>query len=141
MPKSFVTVLCKIKVMRKKNVARVIDDNCTTMAGTVTHSQLLARARKMKLIERKPRMSAATKKKRAADKRKRRTDVRCKSDPRVLSDNFKAAVPSAHKISQLDYYGFLEVKKEMNKHVSKIRAHAKRCHPDFEHQLNPRYDD
>ncbi|CAN0244976.1 unnamed protein product [Ectocarpus sp. 6 AP-2014] len=109
------------------------------MAGTVNHSQLLARARKMKLIERKPRMSAATKKKKAADNRKRRAGARCKSDPKVLSDKFKAAVPSAHKISQLDYYDFLELKKEISKHVSKIRAHAKRCNPDFRDQLESDY--
>lgn len=85
-------------------------------------------------------MSAATKKKKAAAKRKSRTDARCKSDPKVLSDKFKAAVPSGHKISQLDYYDFLELKKDINKHVSKIRAHAKRCNKDFRDQLEPDYD-
>lgn len=92
----------------------------------------------MKLIERKPRKSAATKKKKAVDRRKSRTDARCKSDPKVLNAKFKAAVPSAHKISQLDYYDFVELKKDINKHVSKIRAHAKRCNKDFRDQLRER---
>ena len=43
----------------------------------------------------------------------------------------KAAVPSANKISKLDYEDFLELKKDISKHLSKIRAHAKRCNSDF----------
>ncbi|AAK14568.1 unnamed protein product [Ectocarpus sp. 4 AP-2014] len=104
------------------------------MYGTLTHSQLLSKARKMKVIEKK-RMSAATKKKRGAERRKVRADAKCKSDPKVLSAKFKAAVPSAYKISHLDYYGFLDLKKMISKHLSKIRAHAKRCNKDFNDQL------
>ncbi|CAN0485342.1 unnamed protein product, partial [Ectocarpus sp. 12 AP-2014] len=84
------------------------------MYGTLTHSQLLSKARKMKVIERKPRVSAATKEKREAARRKARVDAKCKSDPKVLSANFKAAVPSAHKISHLDYYDFLDLKRMIN---------------------------
>lgn len=80
-------------------------------------------------------MSAATKKKKAADRRKSRADAKCKSDPKVLSAHLHAAVPSAHKISQLDYYDFIKMKKDVNKHVSKIRAYAKRCNSDFKDQL------
>lgn len=57
-------------------------------------------------------MSAATKKKKAADRRKSRISAKCKSDPKELSEKLKAAVPSAHKISQLDYYDFVDLKKD-----------------------------
>ncbi|CAM9180447.1 unnamed protein product [Ectocarpus sp. 12 AP-2014] len=86
----------------------------------------------MKLIERKPRMSTAAKKKREVARRKNRVNAKCKSEPKVLSDKFKAAIPSANKISQLDYEDFMELKKNISKHLSKIRAHAKRCNSDFE---------
>ena len=85
----------------------------------------------MKVIYRKPPMSTSTKKKREAARRKKRADTRCQTDPKVLSDKFKAAVPSANKISKLDYYEFMELKKRINKHLSKIRAHAKRCNGNF----------
>ncbi|CAN0507456.1 unnamed protein product [Ectocarpus sp. 12 AP-2014] len=103
------------------------------MAGTLTpsHRRLLSQARKMKYIEKKPRVSAATKKKREAARRKVRVDAKCKSDPKVLSANFKAAVPSANKISKLNYSDFKKMKTAINKHISKIRAHAKRCNSNF----------
>ena len=105
------------------------------MAGTVS-SQVrkkleLERARKMKLDLKKPGLDAATKKKRNASRRKARVHDKCKSDPKVLSDNLKSAVPSANKISNLDYDDFMELKKTISKHLSKIRAHAKRCNEDF----------
>lgn len=52
----------------------------------------------------------------------------------ILSTKFKAAVPSANKISNLDYDEFKEMKKVINRHVSAIRAHAKKCNPAFKAQ-------
>lgn len=101
------------------------------MAGTVTHSRLMSQARRMKLIERKPRMSAATKKKRADARKKKKVAGKCTSDPKVLCKKFKAAVPSAHKISNLNYSEFQKMKRDISKHISKIRAHAKRCNSNF----------
>lgn len=85
----------------------------------------------MKLLQKKPAVDAATKKKRDVLKRKARVEKKCKSDPEELSAKLKAAVPSANKISNLDYEDFLQVKKNISKHLSKIRAHAKRCNRDF----------
>lgn len=89
------------------------------------------RARGMKLIVRKPPMSAATKKKRAEAKRKARVNAKCKSEPAEISAKFKAAVPSGSKISKMTYEDFLKVKTQINKHLSKVRAHAKRCNSNF----------
>ncbi|CAM9137988.1 unnamed protein product [Ectocarpus sp. 8 AP-2014] len=113
-----------------------------TMAGSSTlsrrasmpsHSALMARARRMKLIEKTPRarMSEATKKRRAKARRELRIDVKCKSDPKILSAKFKAAVPSAHKITQLNYSEFQKMKKKIMSHISIVRAHAKRCNTNF----------
>jgi hypothetical protein len=90
----------------------------------------------MKVVYRKPPMSAATKKKKEAARRKKKAIAKCQADPKVVSDKFKAAVPSATKISKLDYYDFLELKKSINKHLSKVRALNKKCNPDF---ILPRY--
>lgn len=104
------------------------------MAGTVTaseHARLLSRARKMKLIYKKPRMSAAAKKRKELARKKKRVADKCQSDPKVLSKKIKAAVPSANKISKLTYSEFVKLKKDIRVHLSQIRAHCKRCNANF----------
>lgn len=68
------------------------------------------RARAMKLLEKKPRVSASKRKEMNAAKRRARVQKKCKTDPAILSDKFKAAVPSARKIANMDYDDFLEMK-------------------------------
>lgn len=105
------------------------------MAGTLTPTQsearararLMSQARKMKILYRKPRVSEATKRKRAKD----RVAKKCGSDATELFHRLKSAVPSARKISQLDYFDFVDLKKHINKLLSKIRSHAKRCNKAF----------
>lgn len=76
-------------------------------------------------------MSAAEKKKRADARKKARDATQCKADPKVLSSKFKDLVPSSRKISKMTYSEFQKMKRDIAKHVSKIRAYAKRCNSNF----------
>ncbi|AAR26954.1 FirrV-1-E5 [Feldmannia irregularis virus a] len=105
-----------------------------------TYDQLMAHAKRIALItkppsaKKRPILTAAAKKKRAAKakaRRQARVKEKCPSERAEISEKFKAAVPSAHKIARLDYPGFVALKKEINQHVSKVRAHANRCNDNF----------
>ena len=72
----------------------------------------------------KPRVSSKT-------RRLKKIKEKCPGERTEISEKFKAAVPSANKIQKMDYDGFLKLKKDINKHLAKVRAHAKRCNDNF----------